>query len=85
MQDNMGEIKKHPSLNTKQKRNLLMIFCKRQVVKARIQCFINTHKATSKEQQMLYIAEHINEFRCNKNDISIIKQCINVFEETYNK
>lgn len=85
MQDNMGEIKKHPSLNTQQKRNLLMIFCKQQVVKAKIQRFINTHKRMSKEQQMLYIAEHINEFRCNKNDISIIKQRINVFEETYNK
>ena len=85
MQDNMGEIKKHPSLNTQQKRNLLMMFCKQQVVKAKIQRFINTHKGMSKEQQMLYIAEHINKFRCNKNDISLIKQRINVFEETYNK
>ena len=85
MQDSMDEIKKHPSLNTQQKRNLLMTFCKQQVVKAKIQRFINTHKGMSKEQQMLYIAEHINEFRCNKNDISLIKQRINVFEETYNK
>lgn len=85
MQDNMGEIKKHPSLNTQQKRNLLMMFCKQQVVKAKIQRFINTHKGMNKEQQMLYIAEHIKEFRCNKNDISLIKQRINVFEETYNK
>lgn len=73
------------SLNSQQKRGLLIVFCKQQIVKAKIDNFIKTHENMSKEEQMLYIAENINEFRCKKDDMKLIKERVYAFEKTYNK
>jgi len=73
------------SLTLQQKRTLLYTFCKQQIVKAKIQNFINNNPDMSKEEQMLYIAEHIKEFWCDDIDEVLIKIKINEFEKTCNQ